>query len=386
MLIIGLMSGTSADGIDAALVDVKSAGGRIKVALRSFLCIPHTPEVRDAILRTCDPRRGRIPDLCALDAFLGSRFADAAVTVAESAGVALTSVDAIASHGQTVWHQPTPLDFGGGHGRGTVQIGNPAVIAAETGCAVVSDFRSADMAAGGQGAPLVPYADWALFASAREDRAVQNIGGIANATFLPRSAAREEVRAFDTGPGNMVIDGVVTELSHGQQTYDRGGEWAASGNINATLLNRLLEHPFFGKEPPKSTGREEFGAQYVRRTIQLGRKLRVADADLVATVTALTAESITLAYQRYSGLRNLKTVILGGGGGHNATLVRMIRDRLAPARITTHEEFGIPADAKEAVAFAILAYQTLRGRASNIRSATGAAYAAVLGSWTPGPR
>ena len=385
MLIIGLMSGTSADGIDAALIEVKGPGRRIRVHIHGFVSIPFEPSLRSAILQLCDPRLGRIPDLCALDSLLGKRFADAARTVAESADVPLSDVDAIASHGQTIWHQPAPLDVGGSNGRGTLQIGNPAVIAAETGCAVVSDFRSADIAAGGQGAPLVPFADWMLFTSPREDRALQNIGGIANATFLPRSAGREEVRAFDTGPGNMVVDGVVTELSQGKQTYDRDGEWAASGNINAAFLRRLLEHPYFRKEPPKSTGREEFGGRYVRRTIQLSRKLGISDADLIATVTALTAESISIAYQRFSCLRNLKTVILGGGGAHNGTLVRMIRDRLAPARITTHEEFGIPGDAKEAVAFAILAYQTLRGRASNIPTATGAAYPAILGNWTPPP-
>jgi len=385
MMIIGLMSGTSADGIDAALVEVKGAGQRIKVELRQFLCVPHEPPVREAILRLCDSQRGRIPELCALDALLGEKFARAALAVTDSAGVLMSSVDAIASHGQTVWHQPAALDIGGGAGRGTVQIGSPAVIAAETGCTVVSDFRSADMAAGGQGAPLVPFADWALFTSGREDRAVQNIGGIANVTFLPRSATLDQVRAFDTGPGNMVIDGVVHQLTCGDRSIDRSGEWAAAGRINVGLLNRLLRHPYFQRELPKTTGREEFGAHFVRRVLQLGAKLRVSDADMVATVTALTAESIAIAYGRWSAIDNLKTVILGGGGAHNATLVRMIQTRLAPARVTSHEEFGIPDDAKEAIAFAILGYQTLRGRPSNVPSATGAAYRAILGGITPAP-
>ncbi len=385
MLIIGLMSGTSVDGIDAALVEVRGSGRRIKVDLKQFLYVHHSPLVRDAILRLCDPHDGRIPELCSLDALLGKKFAKAALAVTESAGVLMSSVAAIASHGQTIWHQPSALDFGGGAGRGTLQIGNPAVIAAETGCTVVSDFRSADMAAGGQGAPLVPFADWALFRSSSEARAVQNIGGIANTTFLHRSATLDQVRAFDTGPGNMVIDGIVHQLSIGKRSFDRGGEWAAAGNVNVGLLDRLLEHRYFQREPPKTTGREEFGAQFVTRALQLGVKLRVSDADMVATVTGLTAESIASAYRRWSGISNLKTVILGGGGVHNATLVRMIQERLAPARVTSHEEFGIPDDAKEAIAFAILGYQTLRGRPSNVPSATGAAYPAILGSITPPP-
>ena len=387
MLIIGLMSGTSADGIDAALVEIQGRARRIRIRLLGFQCHPHDKPTRDAILRLCDPRRGRIPELCALDALLGKRFAKAARGVAESAGISLSEVDAIASHGQTIWHQPDALPIAGREGRGTLQIGNSAVIAAETSCTVVSDFRSADMAAGGQGAPLVPFADWAIFTSGRETRAVQNIGGIANVTFLTRGASLEQVLAFDTGPGNMLIDGVVRILSDGTLPYDRDGEWAATGAVNQAMLARLLKHPYFRKPPPKTTGREMFGESYVRRVIRQADRLGVSNQDLVATVTALTAESIARAYRRWlDKTDSIKTVIVGGGGAHNQTLMRMLSERMAPARLTTHEEFGIPTDAKEAIAFAILGYQTLRGRPSNVPSATGAAYPAILGSLTPPPK
>jgi anhydro-N-acetylmuramic acid kinase len=385
MLIIGLMSGTSADGIDAALIDIHGSGRRIAATLLAFECSPHGFDLRQAILTACDPRRGRIPELTALHSHLGERFAQAARTVAESAGVSLSDVRAIASHGQTIWHQPEPLNIAGSTGRGSLQIGNPAIIAAKTGCTVVSDFRSADMAAGGQGAPLVPFADWALFTSGRESRAIQNIGGIANVTHLPRSASLDRVTAFDTGPGNMVIGGIICRLTRGEKTYDEGGEWAARGIVHPELLARLMEHPYFEQNPPKSTGREVFGEQYVSSLLTLARLRRLTDSDLIATATALTAESVARAYRRWLSPDFPRTVILGGGGSHNVTLVRMLGQRLPESRFTNHASFGIPDDAKEAIAFAILGYETLRGRPSNVPTATGARGSAILGSITPPP-
>ncbi len=386
MLIIGLMSGTSADGIDAALVEVRGSGRRLRAEIRAFLCVPHTAEMRSAILALCDPDRGRVPDLCALNAALGERFAEAAILVAGEAGVPLSEVRAIASHGQTVWHQPEPLSAGGVEARGTLQIGEPAVIAARTGRAVVSAFRAADMAVGGQGAPLVPYLDWALLTSGREARAVQNIGGIANVTHLPRAARLEEVLAFDTGPGNMVIDGLVRSLTGGERGYDHDGAWAATGEVNTRLLERLLTHPYFAATPPKTTGRELFGEPFVAELLRRARSMGLSDEDLLATATALTAESIARAYQTWLAPHGgFRTVIVSGGGSHNRPLMRMLAERLAPARVITSAELGIPDDAKEAVAFAILGYETLRGRPSNVPSATGASRAAILGSITPAP-
>lgn len=385
MRIIGLMSGTSADGIDAALVEITGQGRRTQVRLLRFLCVPYTPEMRAAVLRLCDPKTAVVADLCALHAALGERFAEAARRVAEAADLSLRDVDAIASHGQTIWHQPTPYPIGDTQARGTLQIGSPAVIAAQTGCTVVSDFRSADMALGGQGAPLIPYADWALLTSDVEARAVQNIGGIANVTYLPKNAEREAVLAFDTGPGNMILDALVRRFTGGAQAFDRDGARAAQGEVSSRLLNHLLEHPFYALPPPKSTGREMFGEAYADAVLVHARRLRLPAVNLLATVTALTAESIARAYRDFLAPRGgVQTVIVGGGGSHNKTLMRMLAERLAPARLTTHAEFGIPDDAKEALAFALLGYETLHHRPSNIPSATGASRPAVLGSITPG--
>lgn len=387
MLLIGLMSGTSADGIDAALVEITGQGRRTYARLLHFLCLPHTEAMREAILRLCDPQTATVPDLCALNVALGERFAEAAQAVAGAAAVALSEVDAIASHGQTVWHQPTPRPIAGMEARGTLQIGEPAVIAARTGCRVVSHFRTADMAAGGHGAPLVPYADWALLTSGREHRVVLNIGGIANVTFLPRNAAPEAVIAFDTGPGNMVIDGLVRALTRGARQFDAGGAWAAQGTPLPRLWNPRMEHPYFLLDPPKTTGREMFGEQYVHALLADARTLGAREEDVLATATFLTARTIGFGFRTFVRPRTrsgrIGTVIVGGGGTQNATLLRMIREEIAPTRVTTHAEFGIPDDAKEAIAFALLGYETLQGRPSNLPTATGAARPTILGSITP---
>ncbi len=377
---IGLMSGTSVDGVDAALVHIEGSGRSIRVRVLAHTCVPYSDAERCAILRLCDASTSAVPDLCVAGEMLAHRFADASEAVARLAGVPLGEVLAIASHGQTVWHQPALREFGGAVYRGTLQIGSAAELAARTGCAVVSDFRSADMAAGGQGAPLVPYADWALLTSVSEARAVQNIGGIANVTYLPRDASVDRVVAFDTGPGNMVIDALVRLQSGGARSCDEGGQTAARGKVDDALLNELLEHPFFRQAPPRTTGREEFGAAYAADLWSDAARRGIAYADLVATATALTAESIARAYREHLG--QVDTVVVGGGGAHNRTLMAMLAERLAPARLTTHEEYGIPGDAKEAIAFAILGYEAMMERPSNVPSATGARRPVILGSVT----
>lgn len=385
MLLIGLMSGTSADGIDAALVEITGQGRGTRARLLHFACLPHDDAMREAILRLCDPRTATVPDLCALNFALGERFAEAARDVAEAAGVDLADVEAVASHGQTVWHQPVPYPIAGTQATGTLQIGEPAVIAARTGCRVVSNFRTADMAVGGQGAPLVPYADYVLLASDSEARAVQNIGGIANVTHLPRAATPEEVLAFDTGPGNVLIDALVRRFTSGAKRCDEDGAWAAQGERSGPLLEWLLSDPFFEQPPPKSTGRELFSAVWIDRFVEIAQKHGLSEADTLATATAATAASVRLAYERWLKPRGgVDTVIVGGGGSRNRTLMRMLAEFLAPARLTTHAEFGIPDGAKEALAFALLGYETLHDRPSNLPSATGAAKSVRLGSLTPG--
>jgi len=372
------MSGTSADGIDAALTEIEGDFPDIRVALRAFVCQPHPPELRQEILTL-----SRTDRLCALNVALGEAFAEAARWVAEEAGVPVEAIDLIGSHGQTIWHQPEPVEVVGRKVRGTLQIGEPAIIAERTGATVVADFRPADMAAGGQGAPLVPFADYLLFRHPQKARAIQNIGGIANVTFLPANASLEEVLAFDTGPGNMVIDALVSHFTQGRQTFDRDGSWAARGCVQQDLLSRWLEHPFLAAPPPKSTGREQFGDAFSRRILEAASG--ISPEDLLATATALTAESIASAYQRWLFPKGpLQEIVLGGGGIYNRTLRQMLEERLSPIPLKTHADYGLPDKAKEAVAFALLAYATIHGIPGHIPAATGARHPAVLGKIVPG--
>jgi len=271
----------------------------------------------------------------------------------------------------------------------TLQIGEPSVIAERTGITTVADFRVRDMAAGGQGAPLVTYVDWAMHTDDARPRILQNIGGIGNLTFLPPRARSDQVMAFDTGPGNMVMDAVVSSLSSGRLTYDRNGQWAAKGNISAKLLKELMAHRYLRRRPPKTTGREEFGEPFVRGLLASARRLRLPDADIVATVTAFTAASIAGAYERFifpkltAAGRSQLQVILGGGGAKNGALRRMLAGRIAPSTLLTQDELGNSNAAKEALAFAVLAHQTMQGKPANVPSATGARHPVILGKIIP---
>jgi anhydro-N-acetylmuramic acid kinase len=379
MLIIGLMSGTSADGIDAALVEFNEGNGNLTYALRAFVCVPWQPDLRQLILDCCGPD-APVKLVTALNYRLGEEFARAATQVAARAGIDMADIDAIASHGQTLWHQPTAVSLAGMDVTGTLQVGEPSVVAARTGCLVIADFRCADMTLGGQGAPLVPYADYRLLSSPTETRAVQNLGGIANVTLLPAGGALHDVLAFDTGPGNLLLDALTARLTDGRSAYDSDGALAARGAICQNMLADCLEHPYFAATPPKTTGREMFGAQYADWFRMRAAIAGCSPEDALTTATALTAESIARAYRLWLWPRGkVDTVILGGGGVHNRTLVRMLEERLSPARVTTHAEFGLPDDAKEAMAFALLGYATLKGQPSNVPSATGASGPAILG-------
>lgn len=385
-LLVGLMSGTSADGIDAVVSDLRMRGGGLQARVLAHVHTPFTPKFRRALVQA--GLRGHVGEICELNFELGERFAQAALGVLHAAGLKPAQIAAIGSHGQTVHHLPRARISS------TLQIGEAAVIAERTRITTIADFRVRDVAAGGQGAPLVPYADWALFADRTRPRLVQNIGGIANLTFLPGSAGLEDVRAFDTGPGNMVIDGVVSVLSEGRRNFDRGGRRAAKGQVCEPLLAQLLTHPFFRRSPPKTTGREEFGEPFITSLLALARRRHLSPDDTIASATALTTASIAEAYRRFIFPRLNKSelgklqVIVGGGGTNNRTLLAMLRARVMELGVTpewlTHEHFGIPNQAKEALAFAILAFATLAGRNSNVPSATGARHAVVLGNITPG--
>ncbi len=380
MRLIGLMSGTSVDGIDAALVTVE--GGYdlepFRWRLEMSLHRAWTPELRAEIFAICcaDAPLQRVT---ALNFRLGEVFGEVANHLMQKTGMTCKDIAAICSHGQTIWHQAEPFALNDGSSIcATLQIGEGAMIAEKTGCRVVCDFRTADMAAGGQGAPLVPFVDRILFSSTQEDRAVQNIGGIANVTFLPKDGDTRKTIAFDTGPGNMVIDALISRATGGKETFDRDGERASRGTVHQMFLNDLLAHPFFAQLPPKSTGREEFGLHFVEEFRRKAVAFGLSVEDSLATATALTAESIVRAYRRFLPAMP-KTVIVGGGGVNNQTLMAMLKAELPKSQVETHANFGIGNQSKEAVAFAILGYRTLLGLPSNLPSATGARHPAILG-------
>lgn len=373
--VVGLMSGTSLDGVDAAIIEVDGGVPFRTLAVRAFYTRAYHDRERARLTDLMRPDVP-LPELVQANVWLGELFADAALQAITQAGMTPRQVDAIASHGQTVWHLPPSDDTPGA----TMQIGEPCVIAERTGLLTVADFRPRDMAAGGHGAPLVPFADYHLFSSPDSAVAVQNIGGIGNVTWLKRGGTLDDVIAFDTGPGNMVIDALVQR--YGRGTFDRDGAMAAAGRVDETLLASWLSHPYFSSPPPKTTGRELFGAQYVVEVVQHAESRRLSPEDTVATATALTAESIARAYSTW--LPGVDVVILGGGGSYNLTLRRMLAERLPGVAVKMHEDYGISSEAKEAIAFALLGYATLCGVPANVPAATGARHPVVLGTIIPG--
>lgn len=368
-LVIGLMSGTSVDGIDAALVRIRGGGPGVHVSLEHFATYSMDQAVREAVFRLFRPESSSVVDLCRMNFSLGEVFATAALKLMQDAGVAPGQVDLIGSHGQTVWHEPLPVEAGGITCRSTLQVGEAAVIAERTGVVTVADFRVRDIAAGGQGAPLVPYLDFCLLRHERLNRATQNIGGIGNVTYLPANCRAEHLVAFDTGPGNMVIDALCSEYFG--KPYDKDGAIAAAGQVDEVLLAELMAHPYLAQQPPKSTGRELFGVQFSRQLMG-----RAEPADLIATATAFTARSIADSYRRFLG--PVDEVVVGGGGARNPVLMRMLADAIPGARVCTHEAVGIDSDAKEAIAFALLANDCILGLPTNVTGATGGR-PAVLG-------
>lgn len=389
---IGLMSGTSVDGVDVAIVEIDGHAAAATVRLLAFETVPYPDPVRAELLALYDDPSNAVARLCSLNVVVGECFAVAAVEVAEHAGIDLATVEVIGSHGQTVWHQPAPDPAWPLSTPSTLQIGEASVIAARTGAPVMADFRVADMAVGGHGAPLAPYFDWAVLTDPVKRRCVQNIGGIGNLTWLPPGGAVEDVIAFDTGPGNILIDGLVTRLTSGRQTYDRDGLIAAAGAPIPGMVDHLLEDPYLGDPPPKTTGREYYGATQVRELMaQVGASdgalvdgdapARQLARDLIASATAYTARSVGDAYRRW--LPDLpEEVLVNGGGCRNPTLMRLIGEQLPGVPLMATDAVGIDADAKEAMAFALIAHDSLAGYPTNIPRATGAIRAISLGKLT----
>ncbi len=371
MRIVGLMSGTSADGIDAAVVDIN----KNKIKLLAFDTFKYPQQLRKNILEISEQKTCRAADISQLNFALGEIFADAVIKLCKRNNINLNTIDLIGSHGQTIYHNPR------GQTRSTLQIGEPSIIAYKTGITTVADFRPKDMAAGGQGAPLVPFADYWLFRHKRKNRAVQNIGGIANVTYLPANCKLKETIAFDTGPGNMIIDRLTFLTTKGRQNFDKDGKIAAKGKVNKKLFDEIMRHPFLRRPPPKSTGREEFGAAYTEDFIKKAKKLSMSFEDMLATATAFTAVSIADAHKKFLP-RIPDEIILCGGGARNKTLVKMLQQNIE-SKILLTDCLGINCDAKEAISFAILAYTTIKGIINNIPSATGADKAVILGKIIP---
>ena len=378
MKVVGLMSGTSIDGLDAALLEIDGVARDARWSLLSFRSEPYSDRRRAQIRECID--RGTPARLCRLHADLGEWMAEATLALLEQAGVQAHDVAAIGSHGHTVWHIPPASGYRGA----TLQLGDPATIAERTGIDVVADLRTRDMAVGGQGAPLVPFADRILFALPRRRRALQNLGGIGNVTWLPERDSGYEVLAFDTGPANTLLDLAAERATHGRLRCDVDGELAARGVVDYQLVARLMADPFFEQEPPRSTGRERFGQAFLEAVIAERPQATVQHwADLLATLTAFTARSIGEAYRRWLLPRGVDEVVLTGGGRHNPELVRRIASELAPISVAAPDALGLDPDAREAAAFAVLAWAHVMGTAGNVPAVTGAAAPRVLGSLTP---
>ncbi|HYL80525.1 MAG TPA: anhydro-N-acetylmuramic acid kinase [Candidatus Acidoferrum sp.] len=380
---IGLMSATSGDGVDAALVSIRGRGFSLRVTPLAFEPYPYPASLRKRVLSAS--QNGTVAEICHLNAVLGEVFATAALRVIQAAGLRPTDVQLIGSHGQTVHHLPKVThEPGVGMIRSTLQIAEPAVIAERTGITTVADFRPRDIAAGGQGAPLTPYAHYLLLRNPRRSRLIVNLGGISNVTYLPAGCGIEAVRAFDTGPGNMILDALVQRLTGGRRVMDRDGRMAARGTVDATLLDELSSHPFLRRRPPKSTGREEFGQTVMRRVLEAKRRRRLTTEDLLATCSRFTALAVGAARRWLQG--PIDEVIVGGGGARNRTLLHDLAEVFTPAPVRVYDEIGWDSKAFEAVAFAVLAYQTLHGEPANVPAATGASHAVVLGAIVPGAK
>jgi anhydro-N-acetylmuramic acid kinase len=380
MLVLGLMSGTSADGIDIALARISGVPPRVKARLLNHTAVKFSAQVRAEILRVAEQRAISAGELSQLNFRLGQLFAHAAKSACKRFGVAISSVDLIGSHGQTIFHQGNAVPYLGGRVASTLQIGEAALIAAQSGVTTVADFRPADMAVGGQGAPLVPYADYLLYSDRKLGRASLNLGGIGNVTVIPAGAARGRVFAFDTGPANMLIDALVAHFTRGSKKFDAGAKMALAGRAIPALLDELMRDPYLKKAPPKSTGREYYGADYVKRVLALGRRYRAKPNDLIRCVTIFAALSVVDALNRFvTPKTKLDQLIVSGGGARNPLIMAQLVAALPGIEVLPSSRLGVPEEAKEAFAFALLAYESFHQRAGNVFSATGASGPAVLG-------
>lgn len=370
---IGLMSGTSLDGVDVALVEINGVNEKTQVNLIKFSTLLIPEELNKKIQTSFSLDTSNAALISSLNVELGELFADAALKVCEEAVIDITGIEFIASHGQTIFHIPEETDD---YKASTLQIGEAAVIAEKTGCTVVSNFRPRDMAVGGQGAPIVPYSEYVLYRHTERTRLLQNIGGIGNVTFLPANPQINDLIAFDTGPGNMIINELCQHFYN--ESYDKDGKYAKEGKLNKELLKEWMNHSYISRTPPKTTGREEFGTQFVEEYLD---KYELEPKDWLATATMFTAQSIAQSVIPY--IRDKTDLILGGGGSYNQTLFEMLKESLPNINVIRQEDLGYSSDAKEAIAMVILGNQTLHRQPSNVPSATGAKKSVILGKYSP---
>lgn len=386
MLVLGMMSGTSADGIDVALARISSAPPKLKARLLGHTPAKFPPALRKEILRIAEQQPISASELSQLNFRLGELFADAALSACRTFRVPPSRVALIGSHGQTIFHEGRPVPYFGSPTASTLQIGEPSVIAARTGITTVGDFRPADIALGGQGAPLVPYADYLLYRHEKFGRVSLNLGGIANITVLPRGAKPQQVFAFDTGPANMLVDALVSHFTGGRRHFDENARFAAQGRSIPAFLNELLRDPYLKLAPPKSTGREYYGHAYVKKVLALGRRNRATPNDLIRAATIFTALSVVDALHRFVLPKTkIHQLIVSGGGTYNPLILAQLSAALPNIEVLPSSRLGVPEDAKEALAFAVLAYESFHQRPANLPSATGARGPAILGKISYAP-
>ena len=386
MFVLGMMSGTSADGIEVALARISGAPPKLNAKLLGHTSVKFPPALRKEILRVAEQHPITAVALSQLNFRLGELFADAALAACRKFRIPPKKIALIGSHGQTIFHQGRPIPYFGSPTASTLQIGEPSVISARAGITTVGDFRPADIALAGQGAPLVPYADYLLYRHTRLGRVSLNLGGIANITVLPRAAEPQQVLAFDTGPANMLIDALVSHFTHGRLRFDENARLASQGRSLPALLDELLRDPYLKLPPPKSTGREYYGHAYLKKLLALGRRYRAKPNDLIRAATISTALSVVDALNRFvTPKTKIHQLIISGGGAHNPLILAQLSAALPGVEVLPSSRLGIPEGAKEAFAFALLAYETFHQRPTNLPSATGARGPAILGKISYAP-
>jgi len=381
--VIGLMSGTSLDGIDAALVNISQAENGLNIELVDFLNIDYKKEFRQKILKTTALDKSNIKDVAHLNIDLAEKFSEAVFSLLKKSNLTPADVDLVASHGQTIYHNVEDKE-----GISTLQVGSASFIAERTGITTVYNFRMRDLAAGGEGAPLVPYTDYLIYNSENKNRILQNIGGIANYSYLPANGELNDVVGSDNGPGNMIIDNAVETLTNGKMDFDKDGKMAGKGEVSQKLLTEMMNHSFIKKTPPKSTGRADFGKRYTEKIVKKGKKMNLSKNDIITTITSFTALAIIDSYQKYLPT-DIDEIIIGGGGSYNPYLLNKIKEYKneklrKDIKVLKQEDLGYSSEAKEAVAFAVLGYQTMKGKSNNVPGATGAQSEVILGEIVPG--